>query len=107
VEDLNVLDAEILTWRLNSEDGYERVVEELYELRHLIEPIAASLAAKSATSADIEKMREAYQQMAKAGDDGERVHDPDVRFHQAIIRASGNSVFSSLAHAMSAARALS
>jgi DNA-binding FadR family transcriptional regulator len=103
VEDWNFLDAEILTWRLESEDNYEQVVTELYELRHLIEPIAASLAAANATPRDIQEMRAAYKEMVEAGDDGVRILDPDVRFHRAIIRASGNALFSSLAHAMSAA----
>jgi DNA-binding FadR family transcriptional regulator len=103
VEDWNFLDAEILTWRLSSEAEYDKVVDELYELRHLIEPIAASLAAKNATPRDLKNIREAYRQMAEAGEDGAKIHDPDVRFHRAIIRASGNTLFSSLSHAMTAA----
>jgi DNA-binding FadR family transcriptional regulator len=103
VEDWNFLDAEILTWRLDSRRDYERAVDELYELRHLIEPVAASFAAKRATARDIKIMREAYRQMVEAGDDGVRVHDPDVRFHRAIICASGNALFLSLANVMSTA----
>jgi DNA-binding FadR family transcriptional regulator len=102
-EDWNFLDAEILTWRLNSQGESERAVDELYELRHLIEPVAASLAATHATSRDVKTMREAYHDMAAAGDDGVRVRDPDVRFHRAIIRASGNALFSSLANVLNAA----
>jgi len=103
VENWNFLDAEILNWRLDSADQYARVVDELYELRHLIEPVAASLAAERATAADIKRMREEYQLLVNAGDDGERFHDPDVRFHRAIICASGNALFSSLASVMSTA----
>lgn len=103
VEDWNFLDAEILTWRLNSESDCEKAIDELYELRHLIEPVAASLAAKRVTARDLKNIREAYQQMAKAGDDGIRVRDPDLRFHRAIIRASGNALFSSLANVLSSA----
>jgi DNA-binding FadR family transcriptional regulator len=103
IEDWNFLDASILTWRLASDREYDKLVDELYELRHLIEPMAASLAAKHANAQDLKAIRSAYQEMAEAGDDGARVLDPDVRFHRAIIRASGNTLFSSLAHAMSAA----
>ena len=102
-EGWNFLDAEILTWRLDSDKAYDRVVDELYELRHIIEPIAASLAAGNATPQDLEDIREAYERMAEAGDDGDRIHDPDLKFHRAIIRASGNALFSSLGHAMTAA----
>jgi DNA-binding FadR family transcriptional regulator len=101
--DWNFLDADMLAWRLDSKTNYDRVVDELYELRHLIEPIAAALAAKNATSSDLEQIREAYEEMAEAGDDGKRLHGPDLRFHRAIIRASGNALFSSLAHVLNAA----
>jgi DNA-binding FadR family transcriptional regulator len=41
--------------------------------------------------------------MRLAGDDGERIAEPDLRFHRAIIRASGNRLFSSLAPVIGAA----
>jgi DNA-binding FadR family transcriptional regulator len=102
VEHWNFLDADILSWRLLGRDS-DRVVGELYELRHLIEPIAASLAAKNAKAADLELMREAYREMQAAGDDGAKISEPDLKFHRAIIRASGNQMFSSLAHVLGAA----
>jgi DNA-binding FadR family transcriptional regulator len=98
----NYLDADILSWHLRSQDA-NRVIGELYELRHLIEPIAASLAAKNAKSADISALRDAYRDMESAGDDGEQIKGPDMRFHRAIIEASGNRLFSSLAHVIGAA----
>lgn len=98
----NYLDPQILSWLFEARES-DQVVDELYELRHLIEPIAASLAAKNAKGADIELLREAYEQMQAAGDDGEKIMGPDLKFHQAIIGASGNRLFSSLAHIIGAA----
>jgi DNA-binding FadR family transcriptional regulator len=102
----NYLDADILSWQLASRDA-ERVIGELYELRHLIEPIAASLAAKNANAPSISELRDAYREMELAGDDGERIKAPDMRFHRAIIEASGNRLFSSLSHVVGAALAVS
>ncbi len=98
----NYLDADVLAWRLQGSDA-EQVIAELYELRHLIEPMAASLAAGRATGADLDDMRHAFQAMEGAGDDGERIIEPDVKFHMTIICASGNKLFGSLAHAIGAA----
>jgi DNA-binding FadR family transcriptional regulator len=79
---------------------------ELYELRYVIEPTAASLAATHATAADIEQLRSAYEAMAAAGDDRELIVAPDVNFHRAIIAASGNALFSSLSHVIGDALAI-
>ncbi len=98
----NFLDEDILGWRLKTSDA-ERVISELYELRQFIEPVAAFLAAKNATENDIAAMRTAYSQMLAAGEDGEKYTQPDLEFHRAIIAASGNRLFSSLARAISAA----
>jgi DNA-binding FadR family transcriptional regulator len=91
----NMLDGDILLWRVESAEG-DHVVAELYDLRRLLEPLAASLAATHATPWHIEILRKAYEDMALAGDDGLKVHEPDVRFHCAVIGASGNSLFASL-----------
>jgi len=102
VEQWNYLDSDVLAWLLEGRHA-DKVIDELYELRHLIEPLAASLAAKHAQKADVEALRAAYEEMLAAGDDGERIESPDLRFHEAIITASGNRLFSSLAHVISAA----
>jgi DNA-binding FadR family transcriptional regulator len=44
--------------------------------------------------------------MRTAGDDGERIAVPDLKVHQTIISASGNRLFSSLAHVIAAALAV-
>lgn len=98
----NFLDADILSWHLESDES-DRAIDELYELRHLIEPLAASLAAKHASAEDIKVLRRAYEEMVAAGDDGEKIIGPDLTFHQTIIAASGNRLFSSLMHVIGAA----
>lgn len=101
-EDWNFLDADVLSWALNTRDS-KRVVWELYEWRHLIEPLAASLAAQHAKASDLKMLRVAYRDMEAAGDDGEQVAGPDLEFHRVIITASGNRLFSSLVRILDAA----
>jgi len=101
-EQWNFLDADILSWQLESDEA-GRAIDELYELRHLIEPLAAALAAKNAKAQDLKILRKAYEDMQAAGDDGERIIGPDLKFHQTIIAASGNRLFSSLMHVLGAA----
>jgi len=101
-EEWNMLDADILTWRVESAEA-DQVLEELYQLRKLIEPLAASLAASQATRRDHERLRKAYDDMVVAGDDGEKVLDPDMRFHRGVIAATGNSLFASIGLTIAAA----
>jgi len=101
-EHWNFLDAGVLSWQLEGADSVG-VIDELYELRHLLEPLAASLAALRARASDIDLLRQAYEDMRAAGDDGAKIAEPDLRFHQGIIAASGNRFFSSLTHVIGAA----
>jgi DNA-binding FadR family transcriptional regulator len=101
-EEWNFLDADILAWR-NRALGSLQVIQELYELRQLIEPAAAALAALNATKADIAVITQALQKMTEADGDGELLIEPDLQFHKAVLTASGNSLFSALSHAISAA----
>ena len=91
----NFLDPDVFAWRLNSNE-FERVVAELHQLRHIIEPLAASLAASEAQPGDLDVLKGAYREMEVAANDGVAFVDPDVRFHLGIIAASGNSLLSSL-----------
>jgi DNA-binding FadR family transcriptional regulator len=101
-DEWNMLDADLLMWRIESPDG-DHVIAELYELRKLIEPLAASLAASHATRRDLERIRAAYDDMALAGDDGDKVLDPDMRFHRGVIAAAGNSLFAAVGLTIAAA----
>jgi DNA-binding FadR family transcriptional regulator len=91
----NFLDPSIISWRLDSNE-LEQGIADLHELRQLIEPLAASLAANHASADDLLRLAEAYEEMEAAGDDGAAFVDPDVRFHRGIIAGSGNLLFASL-----------
>jgi GntR family transcriptional repressor for pyruvate dehydrogenase complex len=81
---------------------------EIYELRKIIEPDAAALAAKRATRSDIERLEAALEGLAEGRRNPEVFHAFDIQFHDAFAQASGNVAIQTtmrmLYHATSEAR---
>jgi GntR family transcriptional repressor for pyruvate dehydrogenase complex len=79
-------------------------VGELTELRLLIEPGLARLAAERATADDIALLRQSIHDFESSGGDNLRIVSSDLLFHRAIFQASKNgpatSVFHSIHRAM-------
>jgi DNA-binding FadR family transcriptional regulator len=91
--DWNLLDPDVLAWHL--EAGLtRRFLEDALELRRLIEPAAARLAAERAEEAEIAALADAYEAMANASDLPSWLA-PDLRFHSVLLQASHNEL---LAH---------
>jgi len=95
-KDWNFLDPDVLLWRYGGRTTAEDA-RSLFELRRAIEPTAGALAAERATAAEIKQLRDLLAEMERAGDDGARFAVPDLAFHQAILRMSGNELIGSLA----------
>jgi GntR family transcriptional repressor for pyruvate dehydrogenase complex len=81
---------------------------EIYELRRIIEPDVAALAARRATRADLDRLEAALEGMAQARGSPELFQEFDIQFHDAFAQASGNAAIHStmrmLYHATSEAR---
>lgn len=69
-----------------------RKFHDLIEIRQLVEPGVAALAAERATSQDLESLRKEVAVMDEAASDVEAFITADHRFHVAIGKASGNSL---------------
>src|SRR5215471_14211518 len=67
-DDWNLLDPDVLAWQLAA-GPVERFVSDLFELRQMIEPPAAAIAARRATPAEIRRIAQAYAAMEAAGND--------------------------------------
>jgi len=93
----NLLDPDVLDWRSQGGDQ-RRFAAELFELRRVVEPAAAALAAARATPEQQRELQQACEEMAAAGEDIEKFFAPDVRFHRIIATAVGNSLFRSLSN---------
>ncbi len=63
---------------------------EIYELRQIIEPQAAALAASRATPNDIERMEQALAGMKASVRRPDQFKDYDVELHEAMAQASAN-----------------
>jgi DNA-binding FadR family transcriptional regulator len=97
----NQLDPDILRWRFAGEFD-SKLVEDLIDLRRIIEPAAAELAAARATPAMIEKIRAAFGEMS--GQTQVDAHiAADLRFHLGILEAAGNELLLGLRHSIEGA----
>ena len=89
--DWNLLDPDVLAWQI--EAGLDaRFLEQALELRRMIEPAAARLAAERATDEQVAALFEAYEEMAAAGDDLDAFMEPDLRFHRLLLEACRNEL---------------
>jgi DNA-binding FadR family transcriptional regulator len=103
----NLLDPDVLAWR---QDGAPpvRFVRSVTELRGIVEPGAAALAATRARAQDLAAIERAYLDMEAAVPldrpmDVQAFVEADTRFHTAILQAAGNDILEQLAHLVSVA----
>jgi DNA-binding FadR family transcriptional regulator len=87
----NLLDLDVLEWRYAAMPR-SRFLRELFEIRHLIEPAGAALAAERATAAEVDALAQACAAMETRGGAPEAAIDADLRFHRAILAASHNDL---------------
>ena len=89
VSNWNLLDPDVTRWMM--ERPYSnKIYRDLTEVRLAIEPMAAHLAAKRATRADIKAMRAGLNGMRDEADHHDLALLADIDFHVAILKASGN-----------------
>jgi DNA-binding FadR family transcriptional regulator len=97
-----LFDPDVITWRARAGTLDSGLIEDLMELRLIIEPNAAKLAAKRATDDDRKAVRRAYKAMERAvAGQGEYV-PADLAFHGAILTACHNQFVQQMQNALSA-----
>ena len=101
----NLLDADVLSWQLSAAP-LDRFVRELFELRRVVEPAVAALAAVRRSPQQIEELEAAYQGMIAADNDNHRFIEPDTRFHHTILSAVDNGMLRALGVVVETALAL-
>ncbi|MFJ8465902.1 FadR/GntR family transcriptional regulator [Streptomyces swartbergensis] len=93
----NVYDPQVIRWRLAGKDR-ARQLRSLTVLRSAIEPVAAGLAARHATSEQCAELTECALGMV-ANSRGHKLQEylvHDMAFHRVILDASGNEMFARL-----------
>ena len=91
----NLMDPDVLAWRLEATPGDDFFVE-VFELRRLIEPAAARLAATRATRSEVRQLERALADMAGAVDNRDKYLAADLRFHSLILDACHNELLAHL-----------
>lgn len=97
----NLLDPDVLAWQFEAEPS-KKFLHDLFELRMMVEPSAAELAAQRCTDAQIAQMKQALDEMARHGLATEAGRAADRRFHTLIIEAANNEPLMALSSFVSA-----
>ncbi len=87
-ESWNLFDPNVLQWHVQYAFD-EEFTKDLVELRNMIEPVAAGIAATQATPEQIEKIQQAYVDMVQAETHADYL-EADLRFHGAVLSSCKN-----------------
>jgi DNA-binding FadR family transcriptional regulator len=97
----NLLDPDVLAWRSEATPDRE-FFRNIVELRRIVEPEAARLAAERATVAQIAAIVAVFHEMEALVDDPEANLEPDLRFHGLLLEACDNELLAHMAGTMRA-----
>ena len=91
----HILDPELLGWFLETKPT-EAFVRDLFEVRIMVEPHAAALAAANHVAGDIEVMERSLDTMRRLGLGNEDGRAADRAFHRQILIATRNEMLAAL-----------
>ena len=102
LEHWHLLDPDVLSWAFSGEPEPE-VLHGLFELRTIVEPAAAALAATRRNQKHLDSMRKALDAMTLHTLNVEDGRIADKEFHAALLRATANPFIVSLTNGVTAA----
>lgn len=100
--DWHLLDPDVLEWMFQQEPD-PALLAALFELRRIVEPEAAALAARRRSDAQLDTMRGALRRMEERSLESEAGRRADQAFHAAMLDAAGNAFLASLTSGVGAA----
>ena len=98
----NLLDPDVLAWTFEGEPS-DSFIRDLFELRMIVEPAAAELAARRRGAGDLARMGHALEEMARHGLATAEGQAADQLFHQILLQAARNAPLASLSSSIEAA----
>ncbi|WP_404336238.1 FadR/GntR family transcriptional regulator [Sphingomonas sp. MMS12-HWE2-04] len=101
----HLLDPDVLAWIFVGEPD-PALIQSLFELRRIVEPDAARLAALRRSDAQLARMKDGLDGVAEHGFATEIGRRCDEAFHSALLEASGNDFVVSLTSGVATAIAL-
>lgn len=87
----SVFDSDILRWYA-MQGRHDVIMRDLIEIRQILEPAAARLAAGRADMTDLRRIELAVAAMARTANDHEGYASSDVEFHMAVYGGSHNAL---------------
>lgn len=90
LDEWNLLDSDVVSWHEPSHPRIGRMFAETTELRCIIEPAAAALAAERATEAQVAQILSSAHAMHPGADDLQAMFSADCLFHATVLDATGN-----------------
>ena len=99
-DEWNMLDPDVLSWHADPETATPEFLLALLEIRRIIEPKAAELAAVRATREDVATILAAYDEMQRYREHSDQRVAADIELHTAILAASHNAFISHFKHAV-------
>ncbi|SDL69848.1 FadR/GntR family transcriptional regulator [Nonomuraea jiangxiensis] len=100
--DWSLLDPDVLRWQFTQRGGSD-LLRDLAEVRAVVEPAGARLAAARRTAEDVAALEAAFERMAATVADPPAHTEADVAFHRVVLAASGNELLESLEVVIAAA----
>jgi DNA-binding FadR family transcriptional regulator len=98
-KDWVILDPAVLGWIFASGPD-EAFVRSIFELRGVIEPAAAALAARRRSAQQLSKLGHALEEMDRHGLDSPAGASADQLFHECILEAAGNEPLAGLSNSI-------
>lgn len=92
VDEWNLLDRDVVGWHRADHPRMRRIFAETTELRVIMEPAAAAIAAERATEAQIETLRRAAYAIEPERHDLQALFEADCLFHVTLLDATQNQV---------------
>jgi DNA-binding FadR family transcriptional regulator len=93
----NLLDPDVMHWMI-IDSGTPDFIGSLLELRSIVEPAAAALAAARRSDADVVLIERALNEMREHEPDSPAGEKADEQFHAAVLNAGGNELLCRLAN---------
>lgn len=92
VGEWNLLDGDVVAWHDPDHPRIGRIFAETTELRTIIEPAVAALAAQRATPLQVDTLLAAARSMHPGEEDVETLFAADCQFHMTLFDMTGNDV---------------
>lgn len=92
LQEWTLLDADVVSWHDPNHPRIRQMFAETTEMRCIIEPAAAALAAERANDAQVSKLLESAHAMHPGAKNVQEMFTADCNFHATILDATGNMV---------------